>query len=123
MAIPSGSGTEVLKRKIINGLDSNHQIVITGLANHIYTIISIIACNRATTSENLYIVIDPDSTTTSISTASIYPFKPANVASDATFVMNDRFVISGIDKLYVDASTGSDWDIVCTYIDQDWTTP
>ena len=41
MAIPSGSGTEVLKRLFYTVTDTTDTVIINGVANHIYTIISI----------------------------------------------------------------------------------
>ena len=44
MAIPSGSGTEVLKVNRYQNI-STETIVFQGVADHIYTILSIIVCN------------------------------------------------------------------------------
>ena len=38
MAIPSGSGTEVLKFSRFLAMDNTEQTLITGVANHIYTL-------------------------------------------------------------------------------------
>ena len=46
MAIPSGSGTEVLIRAKLQGFDhSADNKIIDGVANHIYTILSVIVFN------------------------------------------------------------------------------
>ena len=45
MAIPSGSGTEVLKRAYIPAITNSPQKIIDGVANHIYTILSVIVFN------------------------------------------------------------------------------
>ena len=45
MAIPSGSGTEVLKRASVHNNSDAYTAVITGVANHIYTVISVVACD------------------------------------------------------------------------------
>jgi len=114
MAIPSGSGTEVLKRYIKDGQDATESVVITGVANHIYTILSIIASNRDTGSQTFYVKVDPNASGTQV--VLIRPIVP-----DAeVFVLNDRFVLSGTDKLIIDAS-GGDFDVIVSYIDQDWT--
>ena len=47
MAIPSGSGTEVLKRAFHKGVTNSEITLITGVANHNYTILSLICCERA----------------------------------------------------------------------------
>ena len=41
MAIPSGSGTEVLKRATFDGNLNTAPVIINGVANHIYTILTI----------------------------------------------------------------------------------
>ena len=46
MAIPSGSGTEVLKRFIKDGQDNTESKAIDGVADHIYTVLSIIVKNQ-----------------------------------------------------------------------------
>ena len=46
MAIPSGSGTEVLKNNIIQHGGTGESTLITGEQYHIYTVLSIIAFNK-----------------------------------------------------------------------------
>ena len=50
MAIPSGGGSEVLKRatfsNLATGSSTAQKTFIDGVANHIYTVISIIACSN-----------------------------------------------------------------------------
>ena len=58
MAIPSGSGTEVLKRYIKEGQDDTETKVIDGVANHIYTVISILACNQTSANHIFYIRVN-----------------------------------------------------------------
>ena len=112
MAIPSGSGTEVLKRSAKIGLNATNYDLITGVANHIYTIISIIICEQSNSATTFDLRID-DGTEYNLT---------QNVAIGArqTYVWNDKFVISGTDKLNI-YTAGSNVDIHCSYIDQDWT--
>ena len=114
MAIPSGSGTEVLKR-FIQASQSNTQVkAIDGVANHIYTVISITVYNRVGTDYNLYFKIAPDAGTHIIMSMQTIP-------SYKVFVWNDRFVLSGTDELVLEGDSGSNFDIIVSYIDQDWT--
>ena len=39
MAIPSGSGTEVLKVGHVAGVTNSESVILNGVANHIYSII------------------------------------------------------------------------------------
>ena len=63
MAIPSGSGTEVLKRFIKDGQDDTETKAIDGEANHIYTVLSIIAKSRTGTDKEFYVRIAPSAGT------------------------------------------------------------
>ena len=110
MAIPSGSGTEVLKRVIKNGV-TDWVVAIDGVANHVYTILSIICCNQASNG-TVSIRIDDGVNADNY----ILDQAPCNTAE--TYVWNDKFVISGTDELDIKSSQNSDW--VITYIDQDW---
>jgi hypothetical protein len=114
MAIPSGTGTEVLKRFIKDGQDDTETKAIDGVANHIYTVISIIAKSRTGTNKEFYVRIAPDAGT---QVSILSPDVPAA----ETFVMNDRFVLSGTDELVIDSEASADFDVIVSYIDQDWT--
>jgi len=113
MAIPSGSGTEVLKRFIKDGQDNTESKAIDGVADHIYTVLSIIVKNQAGSTKEFYIKIAPSAGTQIM-------ILSTSIASGDTFVWNDKFVLTGTDELVVDAETGSDYDIIVSYIDQDW---
>ena len=60
MAIPSGSGTEVLKVAHIAGVTNSENVLINGVANHIYTILSITICETAGAAETFDLYIDDD---------------------------------------------------------------
>jgi len=112
MAIPSGSGTEVLKRSAKIGLNATNYDLITGVANHIYTIISIIICEQSNSATTFDLRID-NGTEYNMTQA-------VALGARQTYVWNDKFVISGTDKLNI-YTAGSNVDIHCSYIDQDWT--
>ena len=118
MAIPSGSGTEVLKRatfsNLATGSSQAEKTFIDGTANHIYTVISIIACSKQNSSANFGIEVWSGGTTECGIVTSF------SLAAYATYVWNDKFVISGTDELRL-AWAGTDLDVSVSYIDQDWT--
>ena len=58
MAIPSGSGTEVLKRAYFNGNLNTEALLINGVANHIYTILSMTVCETGAVAETFDLYID-----------------------------------------------------------------
>ena len=115
MAIPSGSGTEVLKRHIIDGLGNSQTEVIGGVANHIYTIISITICETGGAAEKVNLKItDADDSDPH------YIMNVQDIAAYSTFVWNDKFVISGDKKLVTNTEAAAALDVYVSYIDQDW---
>jgi len=115
MAIPSGSGTEVLKRAYFNGNLNTGPVLINGVANHIYTVLSIIVCDANDTAESITIYIEPDGS------GQVILYHDIALPAKGTFVANDKFVLTGTDHLVVYADDSSDCDVWVTYIDQDWT--
>jgi len=136
MAIPSGSGTEVLKRtSIINLAGSSTQtdwwhvdfdvaqissqstshVVDT---NHIITVLSVIICNPS------------DSTIYSVEMGAhpsggsmMQLMNNQSIPAKSTFVWNDKFVLSSGDALAFrsdENSSGDDFDIYISFIEQDW---
>ena len=116
MAIPSGSGTEVLKRASVHGNSGAWTNIIIGVANHIYTVISLICCEQAAAAETIHWRIDKDAAGSN----QIQLLSGVILPGEGTYVWNDRFVMTGTDKLQVYNSAGNcDWWV--SYIDQDWT--
>ena len=114
MGIPSGAGTEVLKRHYIHGNSGAWTALLTGVANHIYKVLSVTACEQTGTAETIYMRVD-----ISASGTAIY-LVDETLPAVGTFVWNDKFVMSGTDKLEIYNTAGNvDWYI--SYIDQDWT--
>ena len=116
MAIPSGSGTEVLKRFIKDGQDNTESKAIDGVADHIYTVLSIIVKNQAGSTKEFYIKIAPSAGTQIM-------ILSTSIASGDTFVWNDKFVLSSGDALAFrsdENSSADDFDIYISFIDQDW---
>ena len=116
MAIPSGSGTEVLKRASVHANSGAYTTIITGVANHIYTVLSVVACEVAGATEQIAMRID----ISAAGSNQIFLFPNTTLAGEGTFVWNDKFVLTGTDKLEIYNSAGNvDWYV--SYIDQDWT--
>jgi len=118
MAIPSGPGTEVIKSTQIIALTNSVQTLITGVANHIYTVLSIIVCeagDQAGDQINIYL------TDSNGSSNPAYIVRSQSVGVAETFVFNDKFSYTGgTQKLQIIVKTTGNMDVRCTYIDQDW---
>ena len=125
MAIPSGSGTEVLRRGVIatqsstatsfkfNGTNpSTGTASDTVPANHIITIITIIICEAAGSAETIDLLY-------SDGTSQLNMLQSQALAGKATFVWNDKFSLIGGDALKIVCSA-ADIDVYYTYLDQDW---
>ena len=111
--MPSGSGSERLRRITLNANSGAWTEVLSGTAGHIYTIISIIFCDNQAAAGTLGIRMNDGSNDIAIVDAQAH-------ASYATFVFSDRFVLEEDDDLDV-YNSGSHGDWIVSYIDQDWT--
>ena len=116
MAIPSGSGTEVLKNIRIENVTNSYSTLINGVADHIYTIISIIFTEVGGADELLYV-----NTSAAGDTTRCAIMQGQALLAASTFVWNDKFVLTGTEELHVKTGTSATVDVVCSYIDQDWT--
>ena len=126
MAIPSGSGTEVLKRTLIHAQSTDPTAfrwdgtaptvgdeTYTVPTNHIITVLSVIFCEQADAAETLSLYMN-DGT----NTHQILQYEP--IPAYGTFVWNDKFVLTGGDKLTVTLSSSGNVDVYLSYIDQDF---
>ena len=127
MAIPSGSGTEVLARGSFEAQSNSASAHIwatpyratvgtnsaTVPANFIITMLSIIACETAGAAEILQGSVTEGSGTIELFYASI----PAS----GTFIFNDKFVLMPSDKLTFNLSSAGNVDIYTSFIVQNWT--
>ena len=114
MAIPSGSGTEVLKRATIHNNNNATTEILSGVANHIYTILTIVICENQGATENISITMNDGSNDIDM----IYD---VSLPAKASYVWNDRVVLSGTDQLKIRSHGTSGLDVIVSYIDQDWT--
>ena len=126
MAIPSGSGSEVLKNIMWEDATSSSQPTLTLVQHHIYTILSATICNvDGSNSGVAYMYLEGYDSYGSANSEDIRLFRTSINAMD-TFVFNDRIVIHGqgsnsaVQKIKFGLETVS-FDIVLSYIDQDWT--
>ena len=108
-----GTGTEVLRRKFGHAL-SNGTLQVDGVADHIYTLLSIVVCELGGNAEVISVYIDPDT-----GTDNIYLVNAAPLPAAGTWVFTEKMVWTNTDKLFVFTSTG-DCDVYITYIDQDF---
>ena len=129
MAIPSGSGTEVLRTSILSTVSNSYLDLIPIINNHIYTVLSIT-------------VYEKDGIATHTFNMSLYDGSTDNLIVynhampvQSTFVWNDKLVLNAGDlnsktsgtnnwKLRVKSTTAANsggLSVICSYIDQDWT--
>jgi hypothetical protein len=128
MAIPSGSGTEVLCRGSFETQSNTASAHIwtspyratvgtntaTVPANTIITMKSIIACETAGASAGETLMIYAHDGTGEIFLCN------AVIPTNGTFVFNDVFVLYPGDKLTMQLSNAGNVDILTTFIKQDW---
>ena len=116
MTIPTGSGTEVLKRASVHGNSNAWTSLITGVANHIYTVLSITWAEEAGNAEGIGLRVDISAAG---SNQVVLMNNGTSLPAYGSFVWNDKIVLTGTDKLEVYSSAGN-VDIYVSYIDQDW---
>jgi hypothetical protein len=117
MAIPSGSGSEILTRGYFTVTDTTDTKILDGAAaNWIYSVLSITVCETAGAAETFDLFLDPSAGGTDYEILSDQAL-PAN----STFVFNDRLVLHATDELNFKAGGTCNIDIVINYIAQNWT--
>ena len=117
--VPTGSGSERIKiiKQSANYSAGSWSVLLDGVANHIYTILSIIICNVDATDRTCNLeVCDSDN-----SSNRTYLWNSQNVEGSGTFVWNDKFTMLGDDHIRFYGAASSTFSVYLTYIDQDWT--
>ena len=110
--MPTGSGSERLRRAVLQGNNNGTTEILSGTAGHIYTIISIICAEQQNLAGTIRIEVNNGTNDTRI-------LSSYSIAASETFVWNDKFVMEEDDDLDVyNSTTDCDWYI--SYIDQDW---
>jgi len=116
MAIPSGSGSEILTRGYFTVTDTTDTKILDGAAaNWIYSVISITVCETAGSAETFDLFLDPSAGGTDYEILSDQAL-PAN----STFVFNEHLVLHGTDELNFKAGGTCNIDIIINYIAQNW---
>ena len=129
MAIPSGGGTEVLKRTTIHNQSNTNTafrwdctMATTGTDtydvpdHHIITVISIVFNEQGSADGKQFRLVAHDGANP------IYLLYKEPISNAGTFVWNDRIVLTAGDKLQFNMEASGAMDAYCSYIDQDWTT-
>jgi hypothetical protein len=118
MAIPSGNGTEVLKRITATGDFDGTPTILTVPTLHIYTIISIFITETASNAETFWLkMTDADN-----SNRDIFIARSVALGANQTFAWNDKFVLHPGDTMKLQTGSVCDIDVLISFIDQDWTT-
>ena len=111
-SMPTGSGSERLRRATIHALNNDTQTILTGVAGHIYTILTVSFNNQTGTASEIEITMNDGSN-------DIRLLRNFSVPGSGQFVWNDKFVIEENDILKVqNQSASGDW--MGSYIDQNW---
>ena len=126
MAIPSTTGSELLRRGGIATQSSTATAfkfdgtspspgtatdVVPAL--HIITMISIIICEKSSSIQNFTLYANDGATQCNLIEAQV-------LQSKETFVFSDKFCLIGGDWLKINGDSGSNFQILYTYVDQDW---
>ena len=146
MAVPTGSGTETLHSHFFQDVDAD-QTLIFGVQHHVYTILSIIVYANVlnATADYGYLKFIGHDGHAGAAGATMYMAR-FNIQVGETYVWNDKFSFNGVEpsgtnvlsaseqiaiaaqggsnvqKINFDMThAGDDYDVICTYLDQDWT--
>jgi len=115
-------GKEVIRRSYIDGAAETEATILTGVANHIMTIVSIVVCDRSSQADNnFHLYIDYD-----LGGTDLYLLLNQKVGADGTFVWNEKIAITATDKLHmigISSAGTAAYDVWCTYIDQQFAAP
>jgi hypothetical protein len=116
MALPTGSGSEILKRITVTGDFNTAQTAFTVPALHIYTVLTIIATEQGSASELLtFRMTDADN-----SNREIFLLQNQALGSLETFIYSDRFVLYPGDMFKINAGSSCNIDVLISLIDQNW---
>jgi hypothetical protein len=147
MAVPTGSGTETLHSHMYEDVDAAQNLIV-GVQHHVYTVLSVIVyCEvlNATADFGFLRMIGYDNHG-GASAQEIFIAK-FNIQVGETYVWNDKFSFNGYEPTGTDvmstaahatanaaqaggtaqlfqfsqSSTVDDFNVVITYLDQDWT--
>jgi hypothetical protein len=123
MAIPSGSGSEVLKSLGKHNLNNASYTISTKASgsdinigvDHILTILSITICNKEVSTADVAITLN-DGT----NTFQILHQGGTIISAQGTFVFNDKIVVPSNHILTLQSASAKNTDWYISYIDQSW---
>jgi len=128
MAIPTASGTEILTSVWLEDVDDTEQLAITGVENHIYTVLGFTICESSSATREISVYLyGRDSGESAANNQYIALLRDYSMKSKSTFSWNDRFSFHGFgsnggaQSLRFQGSASSAFDIQVTYVDQNWT--
>ncbi len=113
MAIPSGSGTEVLKNTA-DDITNETLNILTGVANHIYIVKTLVVCNIDSTDAKIALQIHTGSNNYNILIDQL-------VGTDSSFVWDNPLILTGTHILKLIEGNNKTCHYNLSYIDQDWT--
>ena len=117
MAIPSGSGSEVLKR-VAGTVDGANASVLTVAANHICIILSINITNTSNNTTDMYIYANNGSADLDIAQKNMS--YNGGLDGKETFIYNDKLVLYPADVLKIQEDGSGQFEYWVSYIEQDW---
>ena len=115
MAIPSGSGTEVIKVKALTNQNASWVPLLGGsdtVADHIYILLSLTVANLHGSTNEIFSM-----KVTGTNAANI--IEQQAVPLESTFVFNEKIAIIGTDDLEI-WNNAISLHYYLTYVDQDW---
>ena len=128
MAIPSGTGTEVLGRGTVHALSNSATALkfdgtdnssvgtntVTVPSNHIITLFNMTFAEAGGNAETINLIINDGN-------SDIYLFRAQPLPASSTFSFNEKVVIIGGAKVTVFCDSAANVDVYYSYIDQDFT--
>ena len=146
MALPTGAGTETLHSHLYEDVDASQNLIV-GVQHHVYTVLSVIVwCEvlNATTDFGYLRMIGYDNHN-GASAQEVFMAR-FNIQVGETYVWNDKFSFNGyepsgtaimsaavqilnaaqggsadVEYQFAQTHATDDFDVVITYLDQDWT--
>ena len=105
--------SEILSYSLTAGVTNSESVILNGADGHTYTILSIIVTETAGAAETFDLYIDENGGGTDFELLS-----DQALAANATFVFNDKFVITDTDHLCAATASSANVDIVVSFLDQ-----
>ena len=113
MAIPSGSGTEVLKRAVTLSANNTTTSVLTCPADTIITVLNVIFSQDVNATKNFELSISP------AGSADLHLLRGVEIPAYGSYAWESKLVLHPADILKV-WSNSTDHDVLVNYIQQDW---